>query len=520
MKKKSYTCTMKKIVIFALVLAQYAHCLAQIEGLTDETYYNIELNGVVSSGDNAPLWMSAGRYGLSATEPNSGYLRAGLWRSEETDSALNWRYGYGLDLAVPVNYTSKFVVHQAYGIVQYKNARLTLGAKEIPMEMLNNELSSGAMTISNNFRPIPQVRFELPDWWDWHFTGDWVRVKGHLAYGMTTDHNWQEDFVAEGEKYTRHALFHSKSGFLQVGRTDVFPVTFTLGLQMAAQFGGYGYNIQNRDDARTVLGEKTNLGNAPKDFWDAFIPGGNDVNDGDYNNVAGNQTGNWYMDLMYHGKGWNVKAYAQHFFEDHSQMFVQYGWKDMLWGLEANLPRNPLVSNVVAEYLRTDDQTGGVYHDENTLLPVQISGKDDYYNHHVYGAWQHWGQTMGNPLLLSPVYNTDGKLICYYNRVRAFHIGIDGDPLPSLHYRLKYSHLKTWGTYTYPTLDPTYQNYLLAEVTWKLGAKGSSRSSSGSSGSKWWDGFSFTGSWGLNTGDLLDQSNGFSFTIRKTGKLF
>ena len=73
------------------------------------------------------------------------------------------------------------------------------------------------------------------------------------------------------------------------------------------------------------------------------------MNDGDYENVAGNQTGNWYFDLMYKGKGWKVKAYAEHFFEDHSQLFVQYGWKDMLWGIETEFPKNPFVSSFVAE---------------------------------------------------------------------------------------------------------------------------------------------------------------------------
>ena len=477
---------------------------AQIEGLTDETYYKVELNGTFSSGDQAPFWMSANKYGLSSTEPNSGYLRAGLFRSTETDSLLNWRYGYGLDIAVPVQYTSPFVIHQAYGAIQYKNALLTIGAKEMPSEMLNQQLSSGGTTLSGNYRPIPQVRFELPDWWVWHFTNDWVAVKGHIAYGMYTDWNWQEDFIADGQKYTKKSLFHSKAGYVKVGREDIFPMTATIGIQMATQFGGYGYNIPDRND-NLQLFDDVNLGNGLKSFWNAFIPGGNDVNDGDYSNVEGNHTGNWHFDLKYQGKDWSVKAYAEHFFEDHSQLFFEYGWKDMLWGLEAELPKNPFVSNVVAEYLYTKDQTGGIYHDSNDKLPVQISGRDDYYNHHVYGAWQHWGQAMGNPLLLSPIYNSDGKLEFKYNRLYALHFGISGNPTTEIAYKLLYSHLKTWGRYDFPTVDPMTQNYLLVELGYSP---------------KRLKGWSGTVSYGLNDGELLDKSSGFGLTIRKTGKLF
>lgn len=477
---------------------------AQIDGLTDNTYYSVETNAIFTNGDQAPLWFSSNKHGLSSIEPNSGYLRAGFARSLETDSLLNWRYGYGLDLVVPIKHTSKFIIQQAYGDVQYKNFRVTVGAKEIPQEMLNSELSSGGMTISNNFRPIPQVRLEMPEFWNLYFTGNWLAIKGHIAYGIYTDNDWQKDFAAENSIYTKNSFFHSKSGFLRVGNEEFFPLSFTFGLQMACQFGGKGYNLTERDDDMTQL-NGVDLGNGIKSFWDAFIPGGKDVNDGDYNNVAGNQTGNWYFELNYKAPKWNIKAYAQHFFEDHSQMFVQYGWKDMLWGIEAQLPQNHFVSNVLAEYVYTKDQTGGLYHDENDILPIQISGKDNYYNNHVYGAWQHWGQNIGNPLLLSPIYNANGQISCLHNRISALHFGISGDPSDEFHYKILYSKMKSLGTYDYPLIDPVSQDYFMAEVSYKP------RKLKGWSGSL---------CYGYNQGHLLNNSTGCSITIRKTGKLF
>lgn len=495
----------RNLAVVLAVLLSVPAAQAQIEGLTNETQYSVEMNGTTSDGDVAPFWFSSNKFGLSSVEPNSGYLRAGLWRSQETDSMLNWRYGYGLDVAVPVQYTSPVVIQQAYGIVQYLNAKLTIGAKEIPQDMLNSELSSGGMTLSNNYRPIPQVRFELPDWWHWHFTNDWVSVRGHIAYGMYTDWNWQKDFVATGERYTQKSLFHSKAGYMRIGRDDKSPLSGTIGIQFACQFGGYGYNIPDRSDTKTFFND-VNLGNGLKSFWHAFIPGGNDINDGDYNNTEGNHTGNWYFDLLYKGKDWKVKAYAEHYFEDHSQLFVQYGWKDMLWGLEVQLPKNPYVSEVVAEYLNTRNQTGGLYHDSNDVLPVQISGKDDYYNHQTYGAWQHWGQAVGNPLLVSPIYNNDGKLRFSANRVNAFHVGVKGEPTRWLGYRILYSHVKTWGTYDLPTLSVKHQDYLLTELSLKSQKK--------------LKGWSATMAFGANYGDIINDSKGISLSIKKQGLLF
>ena len=200
-------------------------------------------------------------------------------------------------------------------------------------------------------------------------------------------------------------------------------------------------------------------------------------------------------------------AGAEHFFEDHSQMFVQYGWRDMLWGIEAHLPRNPFVDGVVVEYLKTDDQTGGLYHDKNDLVPEQISGKDNYYYHHVYGAWQHWGQCMGNPIILSPIYNDNHEIEPYHSRVRSFHVGLEGTPADDLHYRLLFTHLMSLGTYDKPCIDSEYQNYFMAELTYSPQAE-------------CLRGWAVTGAYGYNRGDLISNSTGLSLSISKTGKLF
>ena len=489
-----------------LYLAASALCLseghAQVGRLTHDVGYSVEMSGTASSGDYAPFWLTANRYGLSSVENNSGYVRAGIFRQTEADSLRNWRIGYGADIAVPANYTSNFVIQQLYADFQFKALRLSIGSKERAEELKNAALSSGGMTYSTNARPIPQVRLELPDFWNIPKTGGWLAIKGHVAYGMYTDNSWQRDFHGEGGNYSANSLFHSKAGFLRIGNTDKFPLTFTGGLEMYAQFGGEAWNVLARGDDPNFDNSHVEMGSGIKDFWNVFVPGGSDATDGNYTNSEGNLLGSWHFCLNWQGKGWALKAYAEHYFEDHSQMFLEYGWKDMLWGVEATLPDNPFVTTVLYEHLRTTDQTGGVYHDATDILPVQISGLDNYYNHNIYGAWQHWGQAIGNPLLVSPVYNEDGTIGFLHNRITAHHFGIAGQPLPELGYRLLFTHIRSLGTYTRALTNPAYGNYFMLEANYAP---------------RNFYGISFSGAFGTNGGDLLGSSTGGMLTIRKTG---
>ncbi len=473
--------------------------------------YAAEASASVSGGnsDFAPLWLSAGRHGLSSTAHESGYLRGGIFRSTSVDGGRNWRWGYGVDVAVGQHFTSTLVINQLYADVEWKALRLSIGAKERNSELKNAALSSGGLTFSGNARAVPGVRLELPDFWAIPGTRHWLAIKGHIAYGAFTDENWQEDFAAPTAIRASGVRYHSKAGFLRVGNEEKFPLTFTGGLEMYAQFGGEAWNVTRRiDDTSSFDGTHVKLPGGVSSYWHAFIPGGSDASDGDFANSEGNQLGSWHFQLEYAGKDWRLKGYAEHFFEDHSQMFVQYGWKDMLWGAELTLPKNRVLGTVLYEYLHTTDQSGGVYHDATDALPVQISGTDNYYNHNIYAGWQHWGQGIGNPLLISPIYDREGNITFSHNRIRAHHIGICGTPTAALSYRALFSHIKSLGTYANPLRSPQFGNYLLLEATYAPTVRHG-----------FFQGFSLTGSFATNGGSLLGGGAGGMLTLRKTGLL-
>lgn len=471
--------------------------------LLRQTEVTFELSGTASSGDYAPLWLTSNRYGLGSTEPTSIYERARIERDIRLDANRKWRIGYGLDLAIAFHHTRHLVLEQAYVEGAWKKIRLTLGAKQLPLETQNSELSSGAMTYGINARPIPQIRLDI-DWFSFPGTKGWWMWKLHGSYGWKTDGSWQEEWVAPKARYTRHSLYHEKALHWQFGRPDIFPLTYEIGLNMAAEFGGTSYGVVSGRVEGSTFHHSSNL----RAYWNALVCRGSDATDGSDPNVEGNHLGSWIMQLKYHGSKWQARAYWERFFEDHSMLTVQYGIRDMLIGAEVTLPRNPAISSVVVEYLGSTDQTGPILHDPTPNLPEKIAGMDDYYNNMNYAGWQNYGLTLGNPLLTSPLYNAalgnPNQLRFYNNRVRALHFGLAGAPSAEWHWRALLSLTRNWGTYSQPFVDIKKQAYALAEVTYRP---------------RWAQGWTGTLGVALDHGDLIGNSVGGQLTISRALRL-
>ena len=430
--------------------------------LSEGLALDVELCGQLGTGDYAPLWLSSNRYGMGSTESNAAYERITLARPIQVDSIRHWKVGYALDLALQQNALASFTVQQAYVEAIWKKLQLTIGAKQQPMDLKNQALSSGGLSMGINAKPIPQVRVEA-DYFSIPGTHGWWKWKGRLSYGRMTDDNWVKDVSTGTSRYTTGTLYHEKALYWKFGREDKFPLTYEIGIQMATEFGGTSYNASGRgyDEPTTI---KHDSGLAA--FFDALLARGSDETDGYQENTAGNTVGSYNMALTWHAHRWMARAYFERFFEDQSMLTLQYGIQDHLIGIEIQRKGHVApVKTLVIEHLSTRNQSGAVYHDPTTSLPEKMNGRDNYYNHHLYNGWQHWGQNIGTPLLTSPIYTVDsyGQVYCYNNRVKAWHIAFDGQPSPILYYRVKLSFTENWGTYTYPFDDKLNQQYLMAE---------------------------------------------------------
>ena len=227
--------------------------------------------------------------------------------------------------------------------------------------------------------------------------------------------------------------------------------------------------------------------------------------------------------VSYEADAWKASLYADHYFEDHSQMFFLdfdgygmgddyqktvkhkfflYALKDIMLGGELNLKHGRWVRNIVVEYLYTKYQSGPINHDHTRNIPDHVAGRDDYYNHSNYTGWEHWGQVIGNPLYRSPIYNDNGVIRVENNRFVAWHLGFDGQPSQSVDYRVLASWQRGYGTYVMPYTKPRHNVSFMAEATWHLPRQ--------------WD---VKSAYGMDFGSILGHNAGFQLTIAKTGLL-
>lgn len=488
---------MKKIQLFNLLLILSLAMQQTVAQTSPKTTYAIETGATSGWGTYAPMWLTANRQGLSSINTESGYLRAGISHSKPLNK--NFSFSAGLDLATAYNFTSSFVIQQAYADLSYRWLNLNIGSKERLPIFKNPKLSSGGMVESNNARPIPQMRLEVPDYVTIPGTHNWLHLKGHVAYGRFSDDKWQEDFTSTGNKYAKDVLYHSKSLYAKIGNKEHFPIVFEGGMQMSAQFGGDQY----------IAGQKDPVIDMPTrfiDFMRVLVPmaGDDTTPEGEQVNIYGNHVGSWNFAVTAYLDQWKLKAYYEHYFDDHSQMFFQYGrWKDGQIGLEVTFPKNRFINTLVYEGLGTKDQTGPMLYDAFWgEFEEQISAKDNYYNHYLYQGWQHWGMGIGNPLLPAPVYNKNGQITFVSNRVLAHHIGLSGSPTAALNYRILLSYARHWGTYDVPFNEIKKQFNSLVEVTCTP---------------QCWKGWSFTLSAAMDRGNLLGNNSGGMLVIRKQG---
>jgi len=350
------------------------------------------------------------------------------------------------------------------------------------------------------------VRAEISDYVPFPGTHRWLWLKGHLAYGWQTDGRWQQDFTdwRDSYSYVKKALYHSKSLMFKIGDHEQFPLEFEFGILMAAQFGGTRYYKE-----AGKAPESFSMPKGLKSYWHAFFPtvGGDDTPEGDQVNIEGNQMGSWNFALSWTAGDWRVRAYLEHYFEDHSQMFWEYGrWKDGQIGIQVDLPENPVVGTILWEGLNTKDQSGPILYDgyANRFPEYQISAGDNYYNHFFYGGWAHWGQAMGNPLLVGPAYNRDGSLNFKSNRVRANHLGLSGEPTDEWQWRVLMSMSRYWGTYGQPLDRQRKQFSSLFEAAYSPA---------------WAPGWKATAALGFDRGNYLGNNTGFMLGISKQGIL-
>lgn len=459
---------------------------------------SIETVGLAGTGDYAPFWHTSIRQGLPSFENNNGYVHIATLGNiiKPRGLVLN----FGIDVGSGINLQTNWFVHQLFFDVNYKWLGMEFGMKERWSDK-NHTLSCGALTWSGNSKPIPEIRVGIPDYVRIPILGGWLSLKGHLGYGRMTDDKWRRQHG--NGYYVDGVLFHSKSAFIRFGDDEGhFPLQVTLGLEMNNIFGG----------TKHMGGVDKELPSDAAMYWTVLFPF-HQV--GKQGNVDGDNVGSWHLNFDYSLQDWHIGTYYEHFFEDHSSMlgieyknntkgekgFIFYGfrhnWFDGLFGIEVNAPQGiPFFKNAVFEFLNTCGQSGpicnsGDIYTDNLLVIEEVDGLDGMYNHTTYDSYSHWGYAMGNPVLISPAYNDNGYAGFRSNRVRMFHLGIDGGITDKIDYRMLATTTKHWGCYGAPLKEVERVTSVMLECTychggaydWKFSISGAMDFDSGSGGS-------------------------------------
>ena len=418
--------------------------------------YDLTTEAAVGSGDYTAYQLVTNRHHVLATRPNTAYVRGAV--NVEHQWAEDWKLSGAVDAIASVHADHKAYLQQCYVNLQWKDFFVEAGARELNPVLRDPLLSSGAFAKGHNAKPIPQVHVGTNGFWTVPYTKGWLQVNADFGYGKLMDSDYREKrFYREGSTdicYATGALYHQKHLYFRTNPEKPFFVT--AGIEHVALFGGTGYSTET--SKMVVKNKSTSL----KDFFKVIIP----VGDSNYFEddaledwIFGNHLGSMTVQL-----GWNInqdhqlQAYVDDIFEDGSGMRKGNGW-DGLYGLEYKnkAEGRQYVRGAVIEYLQTTNQSGPLHWDSNdypeplrSQVPELVTGNDNYYNHMFYGAYDHYGMAQGNALLASPIYNKDGSSEFRDNRVKAWHLAVNGDITDRLSYLVKGSYREGWGTYSYP----------------------------------------------------------------------
>ena len=280
----------------------------------------------------------------------------------------------------------------------------------------------------------------------------------------------------------------------------------TVGIEHAVQFGGKKYF---RDPCKEPIQKPANL----KAFWNVILPGG------DKNYFENNANEDWvwgnHIGVMTYQIGWNinhdhqVQAYLDNPFEDGSGVRKGNGW-DGLWGLQYSnkTAGRQYVRGAVVEYFQSTNQCGPLHWDSGDYpdpirhqITDKVTGKDEYYNHSFYGSYTHYGMTPGCPYITSPIYNKDGYSAFRDNRVKAWHLGINGEITDHLSYLVKGCYREGWGTYDVPLATKHHSFDAMLQGIYHTGP------------------WQFSAAYAFDKGNIYGDCSTFDFKISYHGKI-
>lgn len=431
------------------------------DSMPEDVRYEVSMYANGSTGQMAPYMIGALNHGKNAQQ---GALLLDGKAVKSLDPGRRMSWGVGVEILAGPAYASHYDrcdeqaeapgrgnwhpgavrLHQLYAEGKYRSLILTAGMKEHGSALLNQELSSGDLVESGNSRPIPEVRVGFADFQDIPYTRGWVQLQCELSYGKLIDHSYlKRQFNYYDYHINRGALYTYKRCYFRTKPSE--RLSATLGLQAGAQFGGTTVYYSRGKVLRTAKYSRS-VGT----FFKMLLPMGE--NGEEY--YVGSTLGSWDVKIRYRiSDRHQLSVYFQGLWEDGSSLGRMNKW-DGLYGVEYACSDRGWITGAVIEYIDFRDQSGPIHYDPDDnpqhSIPAQATGGDNYYNNNYYNSYAYFGQSIGSPFLVSPIYNRDGYPAFSSNRNNGFHAGVSGQPVEEIGYKLLASYQRGLGTYTQP----------------------------------------------------------------------
>jgi len=416
---------MDKNLFFKSVIILLAFSLLPIltEAQLKTPEISITTYGLVNSSDSTPFWLQSNRYGMFSSGGSQFLTRV---QAQSTDNQLsnNLTLSYGADfIARPVSQSAAWF-NQAYLRLDAWNLFLQAGRFHNKSPIHSEELGMGALGVSGNSTPIPQIRFGLSDWTPLPFSKGFIKTKLHIAHGWLGS-----------DRYTKDVLYHEKVIHLRFGGD--FPLNVYGGMAHYALWGGN--NNPEYGDLPSRL----------SDFSRVFrAVGGDDrAPTTERQLLLGDHLGGWDLGLFLELDAVDLKIYRNFPLESRHNLQLK-SFQDALTGIDVIFVEPSVLGlkNFVYEYLYTKWQAGprtGQPGFENSGTP---GGNRNYYNNGVYKTgWSYYGRTIGNPLFLPG----DDNLGIVNNRIVAHHLGVLFEQ-KAVTWQLKTTYSRNYGTWREP----------------------------------------------------------------------
>ncbi len=407
----------------------FSLCVSSIRAQQVESSFLLSMDGIFSSEDNNPFWLSHNNYYKISSETT--YAGFAQWKGEYE---LNEKSGLFASISGYYRDGVRDELQRKELNLTYKNRwlKVTLGSEVRPDPTHGLSATGKNFIWSPNARPLP---------------GLIVEANEPLKLGQSFLLDWGiAHYLLNDDRYVDDTKVHYKRLALQWNINEKNSIRGQL--QHFAQWGGTSPQYGKLESDLEA-------------FVDVFFASQpkSSVVEGEAVNALGNHLGSYLLDYMFTNGAGRFSLYHEHPFEDGSGTGLA-NFPDGVWGVHFQPEKQTIFTGILYEYIDTTNQSAN-----------QI-GNDNYFSNNLYrSGWTYEGNIIGMPFILTDPNKVidESNTPILSNRVVAHHFGFSGK-FHTLDWQLKSSFVQNLKSYFNPLSKDLnfWYNYLSLLYTSEL----------------------------------------------------